>query len=253
MPSLARFQESFVRGLTAAAPLPGIFATPAFAVYRNTWRKALVDALRDAYPVVAALIGPDAFQALALEFIGKRAAPSPILANWGEGFAEFIAAHSLNIDVPYLADAARLERLATEAHLGPDADPLEPTRFVELREEAMDEDIALHPAARFGWFETPAVTIWEAHQGPDQLQSFAPDWVPEGALVTRPQGRVVVTRIDRETYRLLAGIRAGEALLTAADATGNADVTASLLLLAKTGAFVNPSKKEELRDGHKFW
>ena len=246
MPSLARFQQNFVRGLTAAAPLPGIFSTPAFAVYRNTWRKALVDALGDAYPVVAALIGPDAFQALALHFIGKRAAPSPILASWGEGFADFIAAHNLNVDVPYLADVAWLERLATEAHLGPDADPLDPARLFEFLEAAVEDDIALHPAARFGWFETPALTIWEAHQGPGQLESFAPDWVPEGALVTRPEGRVVVTRIDRETYHWLVGIRAGEALLAAAAAgraRADTDDTANLLLLAKNGAFVNLAKK----------
>lgn len=247
MPSLARFQENFVRGLTAAAPMPGLFATPAFAVYRNTWRKALVDALGDAYPVVAALIGPDAFQAIALQFIGKRAAPSPILANWGQGFADFIVAHDLNKDVPYLADVARLERLATEAHLSSDADPLDPAHFVDFLEALMDDNVALHPAARFAWFETPAVTIWEAHQRPGQLESFAPDWVAEGALVTRPKGAVVVTRIDRETYHLLAGIRTGGALLTAAEATTkaspDADIEAILLLLAKSGAFVNLAKK----------
>lgn len=249
MPSLARFQVSFVRGLTSVAPLPGIFSTPAFAVYRNTWRKALVDTLGDAYPVVAALIGPDAFQALALQFIGQRAAPSPVLAAWGAGFADFIAAHSLNDDLPYLADVARLERLATEAHLASDGDPLDSAGFVEIVEAEMDQAVALHPSTRFGWFETPAVTIWEAHQRPGQLESFAPDWVPEGALVTRPQGRVVATSIDRETHDLLVGIQAGEALLAAAEATGkaspDADITAILLLLVESGAFVNLSKRRD--------
>lgn len=249
MPSLARFQENFVRGLTAAAPMPGLFATPAFAVYRNTWRKALVDALGDAYPVVAALIGPDAFQAIALQFIGKRAAPSPILANWGQGFADFIVAHDLNKDVPYLADVARLERLATEAHLSADANSLDPAQFIDFLEALGDDDVALHPAARFAWFETPAVTIWEAHQRPGQLDSFAPDWVAEGALVTRPEGAVVITRIDRETYLLLAGIQAGDALLTAAETATKAsqfsDINAILVLLAKSGAFVNLAQEKD--------
>jgi hypothetical protein len=247
--SLARFQENFVRGLTAAPPLPGIFSTPAFAVYRNTWRKALVGALRDAYPVVAALIGRDAFQALALHFIGKRAAPSPILAAWGEGFAEFISTHAISESLPYLADVGRLERLGTEVHLGPDAEPLDPALCVDFLEAATGDHIALHPSVRFAWFETPAVTIWEAHQGPGQLEAFAPDWVPQGALVTRPRGAVVVTPIDRVTCHLLAAMRPSHGVLAAAKSTRSAhpgaDISAILLLVAKAGGFMSLGKKRD--------
>ena len=249
MPSLARFQENFVGGLTAAAPLPGIFSTPAFAVYRNTWRKALVDALRDAYPVVSALIARDAFQALALQFIGKRAAPSPILAAYGEGFAEFIDTHAISESLLYLADVARLERLATEVHVGPDAQPVDPALFVGFLGAATDDHIALHPSARFAWFKTPAITIWEAHQGPGQVEAFAPDWVPQGALVTRPRGGVVVTPIDRVTYHLLAAMRPSHGVLAAAKSTRSAhpgaDISATLLLVAKAGGFTGLGKKRD--------
>lgn len=249
MPSHGRFQQNFVRALTASTPLPGLFSTPQFAVYRNTWRKALVDALRDAYPVIAALIGPDAFQSLALDYIGKRAAPSPVLAGWGEGLSGFIAAHALGVEMPYFADVAALERLLTEAHLAADADPIDTSRAVDFLVASLDENVVLHPSARFAWFETPAVTIWEAHQGPGPLAAFAPDWVPERVLITRPAGRVDVTMIDVETYQLLCEIRQGAELLAAAEAiekaNPNADAAAILTHLIRVGALTDLAAKKD--------
>lgn len=249
MPSLSEFQESFVRGLTAAVPPRGIFARPEFAVYRNTWRKALIEALRGNYPVISALIGPEAFQALALAFIGKPAAPSPILAAYGLRFADFIADHPLSDSLPYLRDIAGLERLATEAHLAADAEPIDADEFVPVVRAKVGRGASLHPAARFAWFETPAVTIWKAHQEPGGFGFLEPDWVAEGVLVTRPAGRVAVMMIDRETYRLLSAIDAGETLgatvAAAVEVGPQAETMAALRRLAENGAFVNVSTRED--------
>lgn len=248
--SLTRFQESFARGLTSAAPLPGLYSRPEFAVYRNTWRKALVDALSANYPVIAALVGPEALQALALQFIGKAAAPSPVLAEFGRGFADFIESHPIHEDLPYLADVARLERLATEAHLAPDAEPVDPAQFAAALQAGRRRRIALHPAARFAWFETPAVTIWEAHQAPSDFETFAPAWQPEGALVTRRDGRVAVEQIHISACRLLVGMQADTPFAAGREHDPD-ELSADLLQLARAGALTNRNKGGR-QDGHLF-
>jgi hypothetical protein len=248
VPELGRFQERFVAGLVAETPIPGIFSSPGFAVYRNTWRKALVDALKENYPVVAALVGPDAFQALALTFIAKQAAPSPILAAFGAEFVGFIESHPIRDDVPYLADIARLERLRTEAHLAHDAVPADPVRFLQRLEAGLDHGTKLHPSVRFGWFGTPAVTIWQAHQRPEGFESLAPDWVAEGALVVRRAGRVRVVKIGRGAYRLFSAIQAGQELLQAAEAAAASEsedeAMSALMMLACNEALSDQTKEE---------
>lgn len=241
MSSLARFQETFVRGLVSASPMPGLFSSPAVAVYRNTWRKALIDALRDNYRVVAMLIGPEAFQALALEFIGKKAAPSPILAAFGSGFPAFIAAHPMSETLAYLADVARLERFATEAHLAPDADAIGSERLAQLLETEVYEAVGLHPSVRLGWFETPAVTIWKAHQQPEGFGTLAPEWLPEGALVVRRGGRILVEQIGRDTYDLLSQAHASESFGQASEHLDR-QASAALLELAGNEAFIDLTK-----------
>jgi hypothetical protein len=215
----------------------------AFDVYRNTWRKALHDALRDNYPVVAMLLGADAFRALALQFISGSGASSPILADFGGELADYIGVHPIVEDLPYLADVARLERLATEAHLAADAYPLDAAQLQTLDSERRPgERLALHPSVRFAWLKTPAFTIWDAHRDPEGIGQLRPDWIEEGVLVTRPAGSVVVRRIDHEMYRLLSRI---EECFDACAANTHSPAPPMLLFLAECGALVIQSTKEQ--------
>ncbi len=240
MPELAQFQIEFAQALLAS-PAAGPPPPAAMAVYRNTWRKALVEALEANYPVVATLLGEEASRALALEFVGAYGAPSPVLAGFGSGFSAFLGRHSILEAVPYLADVARIERLITEAHLAPDAEPMPLAGFIEGAERHCANGVSLHPAVRFCWLETPARTIWEAHQ-PTSFDGFAPEWKAEGALVRRPGPAVSVEPLGAGEHALLATLRSGASLK---DALGRAEETepatdpsATLVRLASAGTFV---------------
>jgi hypothetical protein len=117
--------------LDPAAPCPpglsswnGSDPAQRFAIYRNNVVVGLVDALADTYPVTQELVGEAFFRAMVREFV--RAAPprSPVLALYGQGFAEFIESFPPAAGLPYLAEVARLEMLRVRAWHAADAVPV---------------------------------------------------------------------------------------------------------------------------------
>lgn len=104
-----RFSLALIRGRGSRS-----LAAPGFAVYRNTWVKALLDALGANYPVVSALLGPELFKTVAVGYAKSHPTASPVLALYGSEFPQALARHDLASELPYLADVAKLERLWTE-------------------------------------------------------------------------------------------------------------------------------------------
>ena len=205
-PELASFQRQFV----AAIDRP---ADGALAVYRNTVIHGAVEALRSNYPVVEQIVGEEMFEGLAVEFSAACPPRTPVLATYGATFAEWLTKQPWIEDLPYLADVARIERLHVESLVAPDADPLlvDDARSLDLTELRL----TLHPALRFRWLQTPAMSIWLAHQQPVPAV-IEPEWKPEGALFARPSPFVMHTpRIGAAAHRILFGIRLGERVGTA--------------------------------------
>lgn len=102
--------------------------------------------------------------------------------------------------------------------------------------------IMLHPAARFGWFATPAMTIWQAHRGPEVLVELDPEWREEGALFTRPGLAVRAEPIDVACHRLLLTcsipVSVGECVAAVANEFPETDVPALLQRCVANGALI---------------
>lgn len=232
-PDLATFQRRFVAAIDAPASGP-------LAVYRNTVIHGAVEALRGNFPVVEQIVGEEMFEAIAVEFAAALPPRSPVLALFGERFAEWLGQQAWIGDLPYLPDVARVERLHVECLMAADADaladaPSDPSR---LR-------LKLHPATRFGWVQTPAMSIWLAHQRPVP-NVIEPEWKPEGALFARPSPFVMHTpRIGAAAHRILSGIRLGErvgqSLSAASRLYPGEDPDAVFASLLKMGVFAAPS------------
>jgi hypothetical protein len=230
-PDLVQIQSDFAAALamTASGPL---------AVYRNTVIRGAVEALRANYPVVEQIVGEELFEVAAVDFAAAHPPQSPVLAHYGRAFADWICDQPWAADLPYLSDVARVERLHTECLLAADAEPLP-----ELPRTAQSSSgqVALHPAVRFAWLATPAMSIWLAHQQPIAAD-IQPEWKAEGALFSRPTPFVVhAPRIGRAAHRLLAGMQIGETLAAATAAAERLypeeDVLAVLASLANLGVF----------------
>ena len=84
LPDLIAFQRQFV----AAIDRP---ATGPLAVYRNTVIHGAVEALRANYPVVEQIVGDEMFEAIAVEYSSAHPPKSPVLALYGDEFADWLS------------------------------------------------------------------------------------------------------------------------------------------------------------------
>jgi len=203
MPDLAQFQQAFADAILAEGQPDYRFRSHAFSVYRNTSARGAVEALRASFPTVDALLGPDMFTEVALDFRRGTPPAGPVLSEYGAGFPAYLARQPWTSELPYLADVAKLDWLWLECFLAADADALPVAQGHQAR-------IMLHPSARFTWLTTPALTIWQAHR--DGFDELDPDWREEGALFTRPGPQVQVRPLDRACHYLLL-LAAGSAAL----------------------------------------
>lgn len=198
-PELVAMQSEFAEAL-------GRPATGAMAVYRNTVIRGAVEALRANYPVVEQIIGDEMFASVAVDFATSCPPCSPVLALYGKELADWLGDQPWTMELPYLADIARVERLRVESLFAADAAPI-----LELGHRADPAlRVRLHPAVRFAWLSTPGMSLWLAHQQPVATE-IAPEWKPEGALFARPTPfQMHAPRIGRAAHRLLFGICLGE-------------------------------------------
>jgi hypothetical protein len=203
-PDLAQFQEAFAEALMADSPMGLMARQPGFAVYRNTCARGSVEALRSAFPTVDMLMGEDMFTEVALAYRGERPPASPVLSAYGATFADFLGRQPWIAELPYVADVARLDWLWLECFLAPDR-PSPPKAPADHRQPR----IGLHPAARFAWLATPAMTIWQAHRQSDSFDELTPEWREEGALFTRQGLAVHAEPIGRAMHLLLVACASG--------------------------------------------
>lgn len=215
MPDLSSFERDFAKALKSDEQPSWPFRSQAFAVYRNTTARGVVEALRAAYPTVDMLVGEEMFTQIALDYRHERPPAGPVLSEYGADFAAFLARQPWTCELPYLADIARLDWLWLESFLAPDA-------IAVPRAFGGNASIALHPAARFAWLATPAMTIWLAHRDPWELTELDPDWIEEGALFTRPGLGVRAELIDAALHHLLIACAAPAPIADVASAVAAA-------------------------------
>jgi len=224
MPAL--FQTFFADALLdAGRPLPpGIAAhdsaIPArrFAVYRNNVVAGLGNALKRRYPVLHRLVGEEFFVAMARQFVSERPPRSPLLLDYGDEFADFIAGFEPARELPYLADVARLEAARSRAYHAEDAIPLSAESFAALDTGSLhDIRITLHPSVEIVRSDHPIVTIWAMNSGEQELGPIK-HYCGEDALIARPRFDVEVRTLPPGGAVFLIALAAGASLRDAAEA-----------------------------------
>jgi hypothetical protein len=229
--NLGGFQTAFARALladpgevTAHALVRALAAQPGFAVYRNTFLKACIDALAGNYPAVARLVGDEWFRAAAAVYVRRSPPHDPLLLAYGRSFPQFLAAFAPAADYPYLASVARLDRFWTEAHVASAERPLSAAALAGLAPEALAALVLQPlPSARWHWFEhAPIFSIWSRNRSQTSTTG-ALDWRPEGALLVRPRSSVEWLPLDAGGCAFLDACAGGRTLAEAAAAAACAD------------------------------
>jgi hypothetical protein len=133
-----------------------------FAVYRNNVAVSLTEALRQRFPVIERLVGSDFFRAMALHYAGENRPETPVLAEWGQGFPDFLASFPPLAAFPYMADVARIEYARGRAFHAADRAAIDPQAF--LGADPISLRLALHPSVLLLHLSCPAVSIWARNQ-----------------------------------------------------------------------------------------
>ena len=245
--------QDFADGLLAAqASCPAGLSTwnrsdpgRRFAVYRNNVMVSLIDALADTFPVSQALVGEGFFRAMAAVFARATPPQSPVMAHYGQGFAEFIEGFPAATGLPYLADVARLELLRVQAYHAADAASVSPAALAVLLSDAErlpGARFVLQPSLRYMDSPYAVVSLWAAHQAEDADTALAAlDTArQESALVLRVGLDVQIHRIATGTAAFIRHLHEGLGLGGAAGRAMAADpafvLTDALALLIGAGA-----------------
>lgn len=238
--------------LDAQRPLPpGLKAwngsDPArrFAVYRNNVIVSLVAALADSFPVVRRLVGEAFFEAMAAVHVRAQPPASPVLADYGAGFADWLDGFAPAQSLPYLADMARLEHARVMAYHAADAAPLQAEVIAARVADAQRLPGSwpmLHPSCRVLRSRYAIAALWAAHQRDGEMPPIDIDQ-PGATLVLRDPGdAVLVIALDDGAAAFCAALQRGETLaaaLHAAEAAGAGfDLAGTLALLLRHGAIV---------------
>jgi hypothetical protein len=221
------FELSFAQALLdPKTPIPeGIVAPNApaagrrFAVHRNNVVSGLVKTLEARFPAVAKIVGQEFFVAMARAFALERPPRSPLLAGFGDAFADFIATFEPAGELPYLPDVARIEAARSRAYHAADATPVATDELAALDASlAADIRFDLHPSLEIVCSKHPIVTIWAMNCGERALEPIA-TWRAEDALIVRPHLDVEVRLLPPGAAAFLHALAAGRTLGEAAEAT----------------------------------
>jgi hypothetical protein len=187
---------------------------PSSISYNNN-RKALVPALRDRFPVVEQLVGPEFFAAMAAAYAAEEPYGALAELDDGEDFPEFVDHFAPVEAVPYLGDVARIERARWLALHAADAVPVERAVLAATPSERLDAQcLRLHPSVAIVSSQYPAFSVWQVNQDAECIAPISP-WAPEATLIARPFMRVETRRIPLGTARFIQELARGSTFAAA--------------------------------------
>lgn len=226
----------------------GKAAVKRYNVYRNNVTVSLIDALAAIYPCVRRITGDDFFRAMARSHIRATPPTSPLLFDYGRDFPAFIERYAYARPMPWLADTARIERAWLDAYHAADLTPLTAEALASVPPDRLAGlTFIAHPATRIVRSRYSVVTIVAVHRAPEPVGAIDAS-EPEDALITRPDGDVVLRHLPPGgaafLQALIAGLPLGEAAAAALSAAPSFDIGAGIAGMIEAGAFtaLNPGE-----------
>jgi hypothetical protein len=214
------------------------------AVYRHHVLTTLTSILKETYPVVARLIGEGFFAYAADTFVRRHPPGGPCLFEYGDAFADFLAAFPPCRDLVYLPDIARLEWAMHAAWHAEDVRAADREALRHIAPGALGSvTLRLDPSLTLLSSAWPVDAIWCASQ-PGAEATATLDLAAGGvSLEIRRLGDDVVWRtLSEPEHAFRAALACGRALEDSADAAlaldADFDLTAALATLFDEGLVV---------------
>lgn len=233
--------------LIAAVVGDSIPAAARLRVYRHHVQHSLASALAATFPTVQALVGDDFFRALARAFVARTLPRQPVLAEYGAGFADFLADHEPARVLPYLADVARLDwALNTAFHAAP-APALTPAMLAAVEAERLPSlGLRLSDGVALVRSEFPIDRIWAASQPGASLEQVDVSSGGADLLVMRRPDDAAFVPLAAGEAAFVASLDAGNPLADSAEAGLRADpsfdLSTGFARLLALGVFAAPQQ-----------
>jgi hypothetical protein len=196
------------------------------AIYANAYFYRLLDVCREDFPATAALLGDAHFHNLITGYLVDYPPTEPSIQYAGRYLTDFLRAHPLRANRPFIADLARLERTLSESFHAADATPLAAAALSALAPAEWPAlELTLHPAVRIldlAWHVEEVVRAVEEGKTPE-----APRPGPCKLLVWRRDSRVHYRQFEPGESAALTlamnGTTFGAICAAVADESGAAD------------------------------
>ncbi len=226
-------------GLAAEVMGDAIPAAARLRVHRHHMFESLGSALAATFPTVQALVGGEFFRGLARAFVSRSPPDQPVLAEYGAGFAAFIAGDPAARELPYLADAARLDWALNVAFHAPAGRRLAAADLAAVPAADLPSlRLALAPGSALISSSYPLDRIWRACR--PETASEPVDVAAGGArlLVLRRPDDAAFVSLSAGEEAFVAGVGDGLNLEEAAGRAGPGfDLTAAFARLLGLEAF----------------
>lgn len=245
------FENRFVPGLThplVDAPTDMVSrgdgaAQRRYNVYRNNVTVSLINALAAIYPAIQRITGETFFRAMARFYVRASPPSSPLLFEYGRDFPEFIERYAYAREMPWLADAARVERAWLDAYHAADSSSLSFDRLAAIDAAEVDSvRFVAHPATHIVRSRYPAVAIFVMNKQEGPVSPLCSS-DQEDALITRPDDEVIVSRLAPGGAAFLSAMMAGQPLAHAVEIAtsehADFDLAQNIAAMISAGVFTD--------------
>lgn len=214
-------RDAVVTGdMRGAAPLlvGGRHPERRVAIHHRHYEASLVRALLDRFPATAWLVGTPFLAEAAQRFVREHPPSAPCVAEYGEGFAEFLATRPGAERVPYLRDFAELESAIGAVSLAVDRPPVTAAELSAITLDVLpDIGLRLQPGVRYlhaRWPVDRIMRLYLTETAPDQLLLDPADtWIE----IRGARGVFDVGCLDVGEFTFRAAIAGGQTIGLAAE------------------------------------
>ena len=209
MPCLRELQHAFLQSIYTNENSCSAFLDEQsrtknrFQIYRNNTRLGLTSVLANSYPVLEQVVGSDFFAHLASAYMREYPQAAGDRHTFGAHVADFLMTFQPVLELPCLADIARLEWATFCAGIADDRPRLDFETLPICLSEDPEYILVLHPSVSLVPQKFNGLEIWQAHQE-QEVPAITLHEDPHTILVVRDvHDEVLFKRLSQDFVQLI--------------------------------------------------
>jgi hypothetical protein len=220
------------------------------AIHLRHYTASLATALCEKFPASAWLLGSVMMRDAAVAYARLHPPMQPCIAEYGQGFPQFLAQHAGAGQLPYIESFAQLERALGQASIAIEETPLTWPGLADLcAERIVDSALALQPGVHYvraSWRIDELMQTYLAGAAPERFVLTDATTLIE---VRGARGSFRLARLDEATFAFRTALAAGRTIGDAADSALAIDPTfdpgSGLRALVEERLVIGSSTREE--------